>query len=360
MRIGILGGGQLARMLALAGKPLGLEYSILEPAVDACAATVAQHIQANYDDSAALQQLATESDLITYEFESVPAAAVQQLSAQLPVYPPAQALATARDRNHEKRLFQKLGVETAPFAEIHELDGLYSAVAQVGLPAILKTRTLGYDGKGQVVLKEHSELSAAWDSIGRVPAILEGFVAFEREVSIIAVRSTKGETAFYPLSENRHQQGILHVSRCLHEDPAQQLAEDYAHRVLEYMNYVGVLAIEFFQIGNHLLANEMAPRVHNSGHWTIEGAQTSQFENHLRAILGLPLGNTAAVEHAAMVNLISEIPDAADILAIPNSHLHLYAKAPRAGRKLGHVTLREPSPGSLKKHLARLHTVINR
>ncbi|HDK38414.1 MAG TPA: ATP-grasp domain-containing protein, partial [Thiolapillus brandeum] len=198
MKIGILGGGQLARMLALAGYPLGLDFVVLEPASDACAAPLTGHINAAYDDTAALQQLAGEVDLITYEFESVPAAAVEQLGQSLPVYPPANALATARDRNHEKNLFRELGIETAPFAEVHDLQSLQQAVADIGLPAILKTRTLGYDGKGQLVLRDSDDLQAAWDAIGQVPAVLEGFVNFDREVSIIAVRSRCGELAFYP------------------------------------------------------------------------------------------------------------------------------------------------------------------
>ncbi|WP_456379178.1 5-(carboxyamino)imidazole ribonucleotide synthase [Thiolapillus sp.] len=358
MKIGILGGGQLARMLALAGYPLGLDFVVLEPAADACAAPLAGHLRAAYDDSAALRQLAAEVDLVTYEFESVPAAAVEQLGMSLPVFPPANSLATARDRSHEKNLFRELEIETAPFVEVHDLQTLQLAVEQIGLPAILKTRTLGYDGKGQQVLRAGDGLQVAWEAIGQVPAILEGLIEFEREVSIIAVRSACGELAFYPLAENVHEQGILRLSTCLHNDSHQPLAEDYARRVLERLDYVGVLAIEFFQVGSHLLANEMAPRVHNSGHWTIEGAETSQFENHLRAILGLPLGGTAAVEHAAMVNLIGELPDVPAILGLKNTHLHLYGKAPRAGRKVGHITIREISEQALQERLLQLNKVI--
>lgn len=358
MRIGILGGGQLARMLALAGYPLGLGFVVLEPTADACAAPLAGHIQAAYDDPQALAQLAGETDLVTYEFESVPAATVEQLGKTLPVYPPANALATARDRNQEKNLFRELGIETAPFAEVHNLQTLELAVEQTGLPAILKTRTLGYDGKGQQLLRPGDDLRAAWEAIGQVPAILEGFVEFEREVSIIAVRSVSGELAFYPLAENVHDQGILHLSTCLPDDSHQLLAEDYARRVLEHLDYIGVLAIEFFQVGAHLLANEMAPRVHNSGHWTIEGAQTSQFENHLRAILDLPLGSTTPTGHAAMVNLIGELPDTTAILRLKNTHLHLYGKASRGGRKLGHVTICDASAQMLQERLSQLHKLM--
>ena len=354
MKIGILGGGQLARMLALAGYPLGLDFTVLEPAADACAAPLSRHIQAAYDDAEGLERLAAECELITYEFESVPADAVEKLDASLDVFPPPSALATARDRNHEKTLFNELGIETAPFAEVHDLRTLQLAVENIGLPAILKTRTLGYDGKGQQVIRPGDDLQSAWEAIGEVPAILEGLVDFEREVSIIAVRSVSGEMAFYPLAENVHEQGILRLSTCLHDDSHQPLAEDYAKRVLQQLDYVGVLAIEFFQVGSHLLANEMAPRVHNSGHWTIEGAETSQFENHLRAILDLPLGSTAPVAHAAMVNIIGELPDTRVVLGMKNAHLHLYGKAPRAGRKIGHVTVREATAQMLQESLTLL------
>lgn len=354
MRIGILGGGQLARMLALAGYPLGLEFTVLEPAPDACAAPLADHIQAAYDDPRALERMAGQVDRVTYEFESVPAHAVEQLASHLPVYPPPAALATARDRLHEKTLFQALDIETAPFARVDDLASLEAAIQEVGLPAILKTRTLGYDGKGQQVLRAGDDPATAWLALGEVPAILEGFVDFEREVSIIAVRSPSGEEAFYPLAENRHEGGILRFSRCLHDDPVQSLAKEYARRVVEQLEYVGVLAIEFFQLGEHLLANEMAPRVHNSGHWTIEGAETSQFENHLRAVLDLPLGSTDPVGHAAMINLIGELPDIAKVLAVSHAHLHLYGKAPRPGRKLGHISLREQSAHSLDRRLSAL------
>jgi 5-(carboxyamino)imidazole ribonucleotide synthase len=354
MKVGILGGGQLARMLALAGYPLGLDFVVLEPAEDACAAPLAGHVRAAYDDPRALEELAGRVNLVTYEFESVPAGAVEQLGASLPVYPPANALATARDRNNEKNLFNELGIETAPFAEVHDLAGLKQAVERVGLPAILKTRTLGYDGKGQQVIHPGDKLEAAWKAVGQVPCVLEGFVDFDREVSIIAVRSLSGELAFYPLAENVHKDGILRLSTCLHGDSHQFLAEDYARRVLEHLDYVGVLAIEFFQVGERLLANEMAPRVHNSGHWTIEGAQTSQFENHLRAILDLPLGSTAPQGYTAMVNLIGELPDVETILSVENAHLHLYGKAPRQGRKIGHVTLRAETPEGLRSALKAL------
>ncbi len=354
MRVGILGGGQLARMLMLAGYPLGLDFSVMDPARDACAAPLARHVAADWDDEEALEFLACATECITYEFENVPDETVRRLNRQSPVYPPPHALTAGRDRLLEKTLFNQLEIETAPFVAVESEDDLRVGIEQLGFPCVLKTRTLGYDGKGQVVLEEGDDPARAWRAIGRVPAILEGFVAFDREVSLIAVRGREGEMAFYPLTENRHRGGILRLSRNLADDPLQGRAEVYARRLMERLDYVGVLAIEFFEQGERLLANEMAPRVHNSGHWTIEGAVTSQFENHLRAIVGLPLGDTTALGHAAMVNLIGTVPDVRRLLQIPGAHLHLYGKAPRPGRKLGHLTLVEKDERLLTTKLAHL------
>lgn len=354
MKIGILGGGQLARMLALAGYPLGLEFVFLCPSADACATPIGEHLCAAFDDKAALKRLAEKADTITYEFENVPAGSVEYLNGKLPVYPPPLALATARDRLNEKTLFNELGIDTAIFIPVDSLDDLQRAVAKTGRPAILKSRTLGYDGKGQQLLRDPAELRAAWEGLNGVAAILEEFVLFSREISIIAVRSVSGEMAFYPLTENRHEAGILRLSTSLQDDPMQELAEDYATRLLEHLDYVGVLAIEFFELDGRLLVNEMAPRVHNSGHWTIEGAVTSQFENHLRAILDLPLGSTAPTARSALVNLIGELPDIAAVLAIPGAHLHLYSKQPQPGRKLGHITVCAENDDGLKRLLAAL------
>lgn len=358
MKIGVLGGGQLARMLALAGHPLGLEFVVLCPSPEACAASVADHILAGFDDEAALAQLAEQSDIITYEFENVPGSAVAYLQSHATVYPPLDALLTGRDRLTEKTLFNELGISTAPFARVDDLDSLQQAVEQIGLPAILKTRTEGYDGKGQYVLRDAADTEAAWQAIGRKAAILEGFVAFEREVSIVAARSVSGEIAFYPLSENVHREGILRRSTALVNDPLQSLAESHATRLLEKLDYVGVLAIEFFQHGDQLLVNEYAPRVHNSGHWTIEGAETSQFENHLRAILDLPLGGTELVGRSVMLNLIGDIPETAKVLEVPQAHLHLYGKSARASRKVGHITLRTPDGDGLAEKAERLEALL--
>ena len=351
--IGIVGAGQLARMIALAGYPLGLRFLFLDPAADACAAPLGELLQGDYDDPALLQRLADEAQVVTYEFENVPAASIAYLEGHCPVYPNSRSLATARDRLNEKTLLNELGIATAPYATVDSLDDLKQAVATLGLPAVLKTRTLGYDGKGQAVLRSEEDIATAWQQLGGVPLIMEGFVSFEREVSIIAVRSRSGECRFYPLAENIHRDGILHLSLSRPNDPLQALAESYAGKLMEELDYVGVLALEMFQTGDILIANELAPRVHNSGHWTIEGAETSQFENHLRAILDLPLGSTAARGYAAMVNFIGDLPDSRVVLEM-GAHLHLYSKAPRSGRKVAHATLCNEDEAALAKGVAKL------
>jgi 5-(carboxyamino)imidazole ribonucleotide synthase len=339
MVVGIVGGGQLARMMALAGIPLGMRFIFLDPAEDACAAALGEHLCGAYDDEALLREMAEKADVVTYEFENVPAHAIAFLSKLIDVFPSDKALATARDRLNEKSLFKELAIDTVPFATVDSLDELQQAVEAIGLPAILKTRTLGYDGKGQVLLRSTDELSAAWEEIGGVPLLLEGFANFQREISIISVRGRNGEIRFYPLSENQHRDGILHTAHSLPDDPRQSLAESYARRILERLDYVGVMALELFDSGEALLANEMAPRVHNSGHWSIEGAETSQFENHMRAVAGLPLGDTTAKGYAKMINFIGEMPEASAVLSQPGLHLHDYDKAPKPGRKVGHATL---------------------
>lgn len=361
--IGILGGGQLGRMLALAGYPLGLRFRFLDAMPDAPAAQLAECVVGNFDDLATLERFARGLELVSYEFENVPVEAARFLAARLPVYPPPQALEAAQDRLNEKTFFQDLEIPTPLFAAVDSRTALELAVARIGFPAVLKTRRFGYDGKGQCVLREMTDLDRAWETFRGIPLILESFVRFEREVSLLAVRSRRGETVFYPLVENHHRQGILRFS--LSPAPGltaelQELAEKYAARVLEALQYVGVLAIEFFQQDRRLLVNEMAPRVHNSGHGTIEGAVTSQFENHWRALLGWPLGSTKANGHVAMLNLIGSLPQSTDVLAIPGAHLHLYGKAPRPGRKLGHVTVLHSDPNTLAARLAQLRQLIDR
>lgn len=360
MIVGIVGGGQLARMLALAGYPLGLRFLILDPSPTACAGQVAELLQGDYDEGDKLEQLAERAGLITFDFENVPVESARFLEQTVPVLPPPAALAAAQDRLTEKNLFRELGIPLPSFYSVDSDHDLAAALEQVGLPAVLKTRRLGYDGKGQRVLKTRADVHPAWEVLGGVPLIMEGFVPFEREVSIIAVRSRNGETAFYPLVENRHGGGILRSSMAPYADPSlERQAKDYATRLLDRLDYVGVLAVEFFVLNGHLLINEIAPRVHNSGHWTIEGAETSQFENHLRAILGLPLGSTTARGYAAMVNFIGELPDRAAFLAISGAHYHDYGKSPRSGRKIGHGTLRADDLSELRSGMAKACSIID-
>ncbi len=339
MIIGILGGGQLARMMALAGHPLGHRFVFLDPAPDACAATLGELLVAPYDDHSALDRLAQKVDVVTFDFENVPASSLAFLTEKIPVFPPPAALQAAQDRLVEKNLFRQLGIATADYVAIDSRDDLTQALAQLGLPAILKTRTQGYDGKGQWLLRNQLDVTNAWSELAGRAAILEAFIAFEREVSAIGVRGQSGETLFYPLAENTHHNGVLFQTLSTSDDPMQGRAEQQTSLLLEALGYVGVIAVEFFQVGDSLLANEFAPRVHNSGHWTIEGAETSQFENHLRAVAGQPLGQALARGHFAMVNLLGAMPDAQAVLAIPGAHLHDYGKAPRPGRKIGHVTV---------------------
>ncbi len=341
--VAVVGGGQLGRMLALAGIPLGLRFRFLEPNPDPPVAHLGEVIQAPYDDPEGLDRLVEGARVVTYEFENVPVEAARRLSRGAPVHPAPAALAMAQDRLTEKGAFRDLGIETAPFLPVDSRDALESAVAELGYPAVLKTRRMGYDGKGQVILRTPRDLDPAWEQLGGRPLILEGFVPFERELSVLAVRGLDGEIAEYPLVENHHEGGIL--VRSLAPAPGigpelQATGREIAHRVLQHLDYVGVLAVELFQVGDRLLANEMAPRVHNSGHWTQDGALTSQFENHVRAILGLPLGPTRVRgERAAMVNLLGGVPPRTRILGIPGVCLHLYDKEPRPGRKVGHVNV---------------------
>jgi len=361
--IGILGGGQLGYMLALAGYPLDFHFRFLDPSPQAPVGRVASRVTAEYTDFEALEKFAHGLALVTYEFENVPVEALRFLQKLVPVYPSVQALETAQDRRSEKLLFQKLGIPTTKFAVINSAGELHQTVKKIGLPAILKTCRLGYDGKGQWVLRTGEDVERAKNEIPSAPLILEEFVKFSRELSILAVRARNGETAFYRLVENHHRDGILRLSLAPAPhltEALQREAEAAARRVLESLDYVGVLAIELFECNGRLLANEMAPRVHNSGHWTIEGAVTSQFENHLRAVLGLPLGSTGPAGHCAMLNLIGDLPDSSEVLAVSDAHLHLYGKSPRPGRKLGHVTLRAASPERLALRLSELPAFFHR
>lgn len=354
MIVGILGGGQLARMLALAGHPLGIRCIVIDPAEDACARDVATHWVGAYDDTALLERLAREAEVVTYEFENVALSSVRYLSERLRVHPSQRALEASSDRLLEKSLFVELGVPTTPFRPVNSSDELRIALDAIGAPAVLKTRREGYDGKGQRVIRTGDDVDRAWSSMPDGPKILERFVTFEREVSAIAVRTARGEVAHYAVSENVHRDGILRKATAQADDPMAALARQYVTRLMGALDYVGVVALELFVADGGLLANEFAPRVHNSGHWTIEGAETSQFENHLRAIAGLPLGNTGLLGHPAMLNFIGELPALDDLLVHGDVHVHVYGKAPRPARKIGHVTVRAGSEAMRDATLAAL------
>jgi 5-(carboxyamino)imidazole ribonucleotide synthase len=357
-RVTVLGGGQLGWMLGLAGIPLGCEFTFLDPGSGATARAVGDLIVGALDDVSAARRAAEHATVITYEWEGVPAATARALATHAPVYPPPDALDVAQDRVVEKTKLRELGIETAPFVAVDTVGDLHGAVAEIGLPAILKTRRGGYDGKGQALLRDASDVESAGAPLLSVPCVLEGFVAFDRELSIVAVRGRDGEIRCWPAVENHHREGILRLTRAPApglDDALQGRAEAAIRPLLTDLDYVGVCCVELFDVGDRVLANEIAPRVHNSGHWTIEGAETSQFENHLRAILGLPLGSTAPRGPSAMVNCIGAMPGRDEILRVPGAHLHDYAKDPRAGRKVGHVTVTAPEPDELE---TRLNSVI--
>ena len=342
--IGIIGGGQLGRMLALAAAPLGYRVHIFAPEPDPCAGDVAWRVtQAEYDDTTALAAFAAEVDVVTFEFENVPVAPLLALG-DTPVFPPTKALEVGQDRATEKSFAARFGARTAPWAPVADRAALDAAIAQIGTPAILKSARFGYDGKGQAFVNTPSDAEAAWDAINGQPAILEAKIAFKAEFSLIGARGQNGALVFYDPPQNVHKNGVLATST-VPADPIikEQLvpARALARRMTEELNYVGVFAIEFFATADAPLFNEMAPRVHNSGHWTIEGAETSQFENHIRAICGLPLGSTAlAARSVVMTNLIGDdVERWGNVLMERSAHLHLYGKAEaRNGRKMGHVT----------------------
>ncbi len=364
--VGILGGGQLARMLALSGAPLGLRFRVLDTVADACAGQFAPLIVGDYRDEAALAEFASQVDVATFDFENVPAESAQWLSARVPVFPNPRALAVAQDRLAEKTLFRELGIPVPEFADVPDRGALDAAVAAIGTPCILKTRRLGYDGKGQFRIRSTGDVDAAWEALGAqavtVGLILEGFVRFERELSVVAVRGRNGEFRTWPLTENWHIDGVLSASLAPARVDAEMAARAVAHAraLAEALDYVGVFALELFCRDGVLLANELAPRVHNSGHWSIEGSETSQFQNHLRAVLGLPLGDTRMIGHACMLNWIGTMPDADGVLRESGGHWHDYGKEPRAGRKVGHATLRADAPGALADALIRVGAALGR
>jgi 5-(carboxyamino)imidazole ribonucleotide synthase len=339
-RLGVLGGGQLGRMMALEGQPLGVEFRFLDPSSEAAAKQLGELVVADFDDLASLKQFAHGMDVVTFEFENVPVASAEELAKLVPVHPPPAALAKFQDRLIEKEFLASLGIPVAPFRAVDDRRSLAEAVSALGFPCVLKTRTLGYDGKGQAVLRNEADVERSWQTLQGRPLILEAFVAFDHEASLVGVRG-KSESCFYPLVANTHQGGILHVTRAPggFSSQLQVEAERSLTKLFDALAYVGVCTIEFFVVGDKLLVNEVAPRVHNSGHWTIEGAMTSQFANHVRAVLGLPLGSPKPLGISAMVNIVGSIPPVAELLALEGVYVHLYGKRPRAGRKLGHVTI---------------------
>jgi 5-(carboxyamino)imidazole ribonucleotide synthase len=364
--VGILGGGQLARMLALSGAPLGLRFLVMDTVADACAGQFAPMIVGDWRDERALSEFASKIDVATFDFENVPAESAQWLAERVPVFPLPRALAVAQDRLAEKTLFRELDIPVPPFSAVDSRESLEAALDAIGTPCILKTRRLGYDGKGQFRLKSRADADAAWDALGgqalTVGLILEGFVAFDKEVSVVAVRGRDGEFRAWPLTQNWHVDGVLSASLAPAPVPAELEANAIAHAraLANALDYVGVFALELFCDNGVLLANELAPRVHNSGHWTIEGSETSQFQNHLRAVLGLPLGATRMVGEACMLNWIGAMPDANAVLAEPGGHWHDYGKEARTGRKVGHATLRADTEAELADTLARVGKSLDR
>lgn len=351
--IGVIGAGQLGRMLALAGTRLGARFAFYEDVPSSTSETLGKLYHQHQ-----LQAFIDSVDVVTFESENTPVGLVEHIAQQKPVFPPAKALLTAQHRGREKNLFRSLGIQTAPFAIVNSLAELQATVESIGLPAVLKTTTDGYDGKGQAVLRSADDVASAWESIGHRELILEGFVCFQRELSIVAVRDAQGNTVFYPLVENQHQDGILRVT--LAPAPAVSTAtsaqaQTMVQAIMDALDYVGVMALELFDTENGLVVNEMAPRVHNSGHWSQDGAWTDQFENHCRALLGLPLGDASlSVNACAMLNLIGELGNWQRTLTLPHAQVHLYDKAPRAGRKLGHINITANSETELLQTIERV------
>ncbi|AGG90008.1 MULTISPECIES: 5-(carboxyamino)imidazole ribonucleotide synthase [Rhodanobacter] len=364
--LGVLGGGQLARMLALAAAPLGVKTLAVDSVADACAGQVAPLLVADWTDYAALEAFAARVDVVTFDFENVPAETAQRLAERVAVFPNPRALAVAQDRLAEKTLFRECGLPTPDFMTVDTREQLDQALATVGAPAILKTRRLGYDGKGQFRLHDLADADPAWAALGAQAAkhglILEAFVPFERELSVLAVRGRDGDFRTWPLTRNWHVDGVLSMSLAPAPDIEllQPRATELARTLAERLDYVGVFALELFVRNGELLGNEMAPRVHNSGHWTIEGAHTSQFENHVRAVLGLPLGDTGARSPSAMFNWIGELPDATAVLQGVDAHWHDYGKQARPGRKVGHATVCAPDAGLLATRLGGMAVALGR
>lgn len=363
MRVGVLGAGQLGQMLAVAARRLGIDMRFYSPDPEAPAGMRAELVVAPYENEAALAHFAEGLDFATYEFESIPISAVRNIAERTTLRPPVLALETAQDRASEKACFEAVGIPTPRSATADSLREARAALEMVGRPAVLKTRRLGYDGKGQAVIRQGSDLEKAWVTVAGAPSLVESFVSFTRELSLIGVRSADGEVAYYPPVENHHSEGILRFSLAPAPNVSAHVrkqAEEYMGRVMAHLEYVGVLAIEFFETPDGLLANEMAPRVHNTGHWTIEGADTSQFENHLRAVTGMELGSTDAHGVSGMVNVIGQEPDVARLREIPGVHVHMYGKAPAPRRKLGHITVTAADLDGVRNTIGQVRGVLAR
>ena len=345
-------------MLAIAGLPLGLEFTFLDPAESPCATVLGRHIRAPFDDIAALTRLATETDVLTFEFENVPAAALSGDSA-LALSPNGNALRQAQERALEKTLFERAGIPVAPWRAVDSQQELDAAAEALGLPLIAKTRSLGYDGKGQHRLREAADADGLYAAMGGVPLLLERLVGFDAELSVIGTRGRDGSLVVYPLTKNQHSNGIL-VRSETHDfsRELQRQAMRHLRALVTDLDYVGTIAIEFFVCGEMLLGNEFAPRVHNSGHWTIDGASHCQFENHLRAVCGMPLGTTQLARPAGMLNLIGKIPATEAVLCHPDTFLHDYGKSARPGRKVGHINVVAESRRQLTERLDAIAALI--
>ena len=346
MKVGVLGAGQLARMMALAGVPMGHHFSFYDSAKECCAEHVGKLYRGEFDDSEKLAEFADSVDVITYEFENVPLKTIDLLPKDKKVFPPRSALEYTQDRLNEKQLFRDLGIATPEFKAVSNLDELKATATELGLPFVLKTRQGGYDGKGQCVIKSESDLTEA-EKLLSVPCIAEAWVPYQREVSMICVYAQDGSRVQYDINENEHRNGILHKTENKLNDPMFSQASKYVDLLAQKLGYVGTLTVEFFECDGKLLANEYAPRVHNSGHWTIDGSPCSQFENHIRAILNLPLGDCSSIGASTMFNLIGTVPNDESMLAIPGLHLHDYQKTPRDGRKVGHINVQRENPSTL-------------
>ena len=357
MKIGILGAGQLGRMLAIAAYPLGHQMAFVAKSVNEPSALLGQTF-VNAGNQKTINQIINASDVITYESENTDIEIVKEISKNTAVYPSAKSLFTAQHRGREKAIFDKLNIPCAPYQMVNSIADLKKAVDKISLPAILKTATEGYDGKGQFIIKAHNEIAQAWQSMNGAEAILEEFINFKRELSLIAVRGIDNSHKYYPLVENTHHNSILRLTIAPAENISAKLqdqAEHYMQTLLDEMEHIGVLTIELFETANGLVINEMAPRVHNSGHWSIEGARTSQFENHIRAITASPLGDTTCMQqYCAMINIIGKHGPVYKVLKINNAHLHLYGKTEHEGRKLGHITITANTLNELNTTLSAL------